>query len=288
MAESLDIVIVTGLSGSGKSLAIRAFEDNGFFCVDNLPALLIPKFIDLCQDHREGVARIALGVDLRGEQFLQSWPNVLAQMRTAGHRIQVLFFDASDDVLLRRFSETRRPHPLAGNESIQDGISRERKALEAMRALADKIIDTSDFTVHQLKQEIEQQFCQAPFSRRMAVFLTSFGYKYGIPHDTDIILDVRFLPNPYFVNELREKTGLDSEVRDYVQQNDDTRAFLDRLYALLEFTLPLYEREGKSSLTLALGCTGGRHRSVVLVENLRQRLSRGQLRIHVKHRDIDK
>lgn len=288
MAESLDIVIVTGLSGSGKSLAIRAFEDNGFFCVDNLPALLIPKFIDLCQDHREGVARIALGVDLRGEQFLQSWPNVLAQMRTAGHNIQVLFFDASDDVLLRRFSETRRPHPLAGNESIQDGISRERKALEAMRALADKIIDTSDFTVHQLKQEIEQQFCQAPFSRRMAVFLTSFGYKYGIPHDTDIILDVRFLPNPYFVNELREKTGLDSEVRDYVQQNDDTRAFLDRLYALLEFTLPLYEREGKSSLTLALGCTGGRHRSVVLVENLRQRLSRGQLRIHVKHRDIDK
>jgi len=288
MAESLDIVIVTGLSGAGKSFAIRAFEDNGFFCVDNLPALLIPKFIDLCQDHREGVARIALGVDLRGEQFLQPWPDLLAQMRKAGHRIHVLFFDASDDVLLRRFSETRRPHPLAGNESIQEGISRERKALEAMRALADKIIDTSEFTVHQLKREIEQQFCQVPFSRRMAVFLTSFGYKFGIPHDTDIILDVRFLPNPYFVNELREKTGLDSEVIDYVVQNDDTRAFLDRLYALLEFTLPLYEREGKSSLTLALGCTGGRHRSVVLVENLRQRLSRGQFRIHVKHRDIDK
>jgi UPF0042 nucleotide-binding protein len=288
MAESLDIVIVTGLSGAGKSFAIRAFEDNGFFCVDNLPALLIPKFIDLCQDHREGVARIALGVDLRGEQFLQPWPNLLAQMRNAGHRVQVLFFDASDDVLLRRFSETRRPHPLAGNESIQVGISRERKALEAMRALADKIIDTSEFTVHQLKREIEQQFCQVPFSRRMAVFLTSFGYKFGIPHDTDIILDVRFLPNPYFVNELREKTGLDSEVMEFVLHNDDTRTFLDRLYALLEFTLPLYEKEGKSSLTLALGCTGGRHRSVVLVENLRQRLSMGQFRIHVKHRDIDK
>jgi UPF0042 nucleotide-binding protein len=288
MAESLDIVIVTGLSGAGKSFAIRAFEDNGFFCVDNLPALLIPKFIDLCQDHREGVARIALGVDLRGEQFLQPWPNLLTQMRNAGHRIQVLFFDASDDVLLRRFSETRRPHPLAGNDSIQEGISRERKALEAMRALADKIIDTSEFTVHQLKREIEQQYCQVPFSRRMAVFLTSFGYKFGIPHDTDIILDIRFLPNPYFVDELREKTGLDSEVMDFVLQNEDTRAFLDRLYALLEFTLPLYEREGKSSLTLALGCTGGRHRSVVLVENLRQRLSQGQLRIHVKHRDIDK
>jgi len=288
MAEALDIVIVTGLSGSGKSFAIRAFEDNGFFCVDNLPALLIPKFIDLCQDHREGVKRIALGVDLRGEQFLQSWPNVLAEMRAAGHHIHVLFFDATDDVLLRRFSETRRPHPLAGNGSVQDSISRERKALEAMRALADKIIDTSDLTVHQLKREIEHQFCQAPFSRRMAVFLTSFGYKFGIPHDTDIILDVRFLPNPYFVNELREKTGLEFEVKEYVLQNDDTRAFLDRLYGLLEFTLPLYEREGKSSLTLALGCTGGRHRSVALVEELKQRLSQGQLRIHVKHRDIDK
>jgi UPF0042 nucleotide-binding protein len=288
MAESLDIVIVTGLSGAGKSFAIRAFEDNGFFCVDNLPALLIPKFIELCQDRREGVGRIALGVDLRGEQFLQPWPNLLAQMRNAGHRVQVLFFDASDDVLLRRFSETRRPHPLAGNESIQEGISRERKALEAMRALADKIIDTSEFTVHQLKREIEQQFCHVPFSRRMAVFLTSFGYKFGIPHDTDIILDVRFLPNPYFVNELRDKTGLDSEVMEFVLHNDDTRTFLDRLYTLLEFTLPLYEREGKSSLTLALGCTGGRHRSVVLVENLRQRLSQGQFRIHVKHRDIDK
>jgi UPF0042 nucleotide-binding protein len=288
MAEGLEIIVVTGMSGSGKSFAIRAFEDNGFFCIDNLPALLIPKFIDLCQDHREGVTRIALGVDLRGEQFLQSWPNVLAEVRAEGHHIQVLFFDAADDVLLRRFSETRRPHPLAGNDSVQDGISRERKALEGMRALADKIIDTSDLNVHQLKREIEQQFCLTPFSRRMTVFLTSFGYKFGIPHDTDIILDVRFLPNPYFVNELRDKTGTDVEVKDYVLQNDDTRAFLDRLYALLEFTLPLYEREGKSSLTVALGCTGGRHRSVTLVEELRQRLSQSHLRIHVKHRDIDK
>jgi UPF0042 nucleotide-binding protein len=288
MAEAVEIIIVTGMSGSGKSFAIRAFEDNGFFCIDNLPALLIPKFIDLCQDHREGVRRIALGVDLRGEQFLRSWPNVLAELKAAGHHVQVLFFDASDDVLLRRFSETRRPHPLAAGGSVQDGILRERRALQDMRALADRIIDTSDFNVHQLKREIEQQFCLAPFSRRMAVFLTSFGYKFGIPHDTDIIFDVRFLPNPYFVNELREKTGLDLEVRDYVLQNDDTRAFLDRLYGLMEFTLPLYEREGKSSLTLALGCTGGRHRSVVLVEDLRRRLAQDRLRIHVKHRDIDK
>ena len=288
MAEGLDIIVITGLSGSGKSFAIRAFEDNGFFCVDNLPPLLIPRFIELCQGYQEDIMRIALGVDLRGGHFLQSWPQVLADMRAAGHHVQVLFFDASDDVLLRRFSETRRPHPLAGKGSIQDGISRERKALEAMRALADKVIDTGEFNVHQLKREIEQQFCQAANSRRMSIFLASFGYKYGIPHDTDLILDVRFLPNPYFVNELRAKSGLDREVEEYVLKDQETRVYLDRLYALLEYTLPLYEREGKSTLTLALGCTGGRHRSVVLVEELRKRFGGANYQIHVKHRDIDK
>jgi UPF0042 nucleotide-binding protein len=288
MAGPLDMIIITGLSGSGKSFAIRALEDNGFFCIDNIPALLIPKVIDLTDGHEEEIRRIALGVDLRGGQFLQALPAVLSEMRNAGHHVQVLFFDAADEVLLRRFSETRRPHPLAGRDSIQDGISRERKALEPIRALADKIIDTSDFNVHQLKREMEQQFCEIAQARRMALFFTSFGYKYGIPHDTDIILDVRFLPNPYFVNELRPRTGLDSTVRQYVLGKQETRVFLDRLYALLEFTLPLYEREGKSSLTLALGCTGGRHRSVVLVEELQERFGGGDLRIHVKHRDIDK
>lgn len=288
MADELDITIITGLSGSGRSFAIRALEDNGFFCIDNIPAPLIPKFIDLCHGYQEEIRRIALGVDLRGSQFLQALPQVLAGARAAGHHIQVLFFDASDEVLLRRFSETRRPHPLAGQGSIQDGIFRERKALEPIRALADKVIDTSDLNVHQLKREMEQQFCQAPQARHMALFFTSFGYKYGIPHDTDMILDVRFLPNPYFVNELRDKTGLDAEVREFVLGDQETRSFLDRLYALLEFTLPLYEREGKSSLTLALGCTGGRHRSVVLVEELQKRLGGGDFRIHVKHRDIDK
>lgn len=286
MADRLDIIIITGLSGSGKSFAIRALEDCGFFCVDNLPAPLILKFIDLCHGYQEEILRIALGVDLRGGQFLRALPQVVAEMRSGGHYVQVLFFDASDDVLLRRFSETRRPHPLAGEDSIQDGILRERKALEPIRALADKVMDTSDFNVHQLKREMQQQFCETPQARRMALFFSSFGYKYGIPHDTDMILDVRFLPNPYFVNELRDKTGLDAEVKNYVLGDPETGAFLDRLYALLEFTLPLYEREGKSSLTLALGCTGGRHRSVVLVEELKRRF--GDLRIHVKHRDIDK
>ena len=288
MADGLDIIIITGLSGSGKSFAIRALEDNGFFCVDNLPALLIPKFIDLCQGYQEEIRRVALGVDLRGGQFLSALPTVLSELRAAGNHIQILFFDAADDVLLRRFSETRRPHPLAGQGSVQDGISRERKALESIRALADKVIDTSDFNVHQLKREMEQQFCQAATARRMALFFTSFGYKFGIPHDTDMILDVRFLPNPFFVSELRDKTGLDSEVREYLFAAAETHAYLDRLYALLEFVLPLYEREGKSSLTLALGCTGGRHRSVVLVEELSKKFGAGNFPVNVKHRDIDK
>jgi RNase adapter protein RapZ len=288
MTDALDITIVTGLSGSGRSSAIRALEDNGFFCVDNLPALLIPKFIDLCHGYQEELRRIALGVDLRGGQFLQALPQVLADVRAAGHHVQILFFDAADEVLLRRFSETRRPHPLAGQDSVQEGIARERKALESIRALADKVIDTSDFNVHQLKREMEQQFCEAPSARRLALFFTSFGYKYGIPHDSDMILDVRFLPNPYFVNELRAKSGLDREVDAFVLGNQETGLFLERLYALLEFTLPLYDREGKRSLTLALGCTGGRHRSVVLVEALRKKFAAGDYRIHVKHRDIDK
>ena len=288
MAEALDIIVVTGLSGSGKSVVIRALEDNGFFCIDNLPVVLIPKFIDLCQGFREEIKRIALGIDLREGLFLQSWPEVLAELRAAGHRVEVLFLDAADDVLLRRFSETRRPHPLAGGGSTEEGIIRERKALEGMRALADKVIDTSDFNVHELKKVVEQYYSQSLSPRKMNLFLTSFGYKYGIPHDTDMILDVRFLPNPFFVEELRAKNGLEPEVEEFVLKREETHTFLDRLYSLLEFTLPQYEREGKSSLTLALGCTGGKHRSVVLVEELKRRLDQERFRIHVKHRDIDK
>ncbi len=288
MARALDIMVVTGLSGSGKSIAIRALEDSGYFCIDNLPVLLIPKFIDLCQGYQEGIQRIALGIDLREGYFFQHWPNVLAEMREAGHHVEVLFFDASNEVLLRRFSETRRPHPLAGTAPVEEGIARERKALEGMRALADKIIDTSEFNVHELKKEIANYYTQVLSPRKMTFFLTSFGYKYGIPHDTDMIIDVRFLPNPYFVNDLRGKSGFEPEVQNFVLGREETHTFLDRLYSLLDFTVPKYEREGKSNLTLALGCTGGRHRSVVLVEELKKKLAGRELRIHVKHRDIDK
>ena len=288
MADGLDIIVVTGLSGSGKSVAIRALEDEGFFCIDNLPAPLIPKFIDLCHGYQEDTRRIALGMDLRGGQFLQAWPNILAEIRAAGHRVQVVFFDATDDVLLRRFNETRRPHPLAGSGSIQEGISRERKALENMRGLADKVIDTSELNVHELKREMEREFSHVSNNRGMNLFLLSFGYKFGTPHDTDVMLDVRFLPNPFFVSELRGKTGLDPQVASFVLRRYETKNFLARLDALLEFTLPLYEREGKRSLTIALGCTGGRHRSVVLVEELQKRLKSDRYQLHVKHRDIEK
>ncbi len=288
MAEGLDIIVVTGLSGSGKSHAMRVLEDDGFFCIDNLPVLLIPKFIDLCQGYREEIQKIALGIDLRSGFFFQYWPDVLTEIRQSGHRLKVLFFDSSDEILLRRFNETRRPHPLAGSGSVQEGIARERKALEGMRASADMVIDTSQLNVHELRKAMEDYTSQILSRREMVFFLTSFGYKFGIPHDTDMIVDVRFLPNPFFVNELREKSGLEPEVRDFVLKREETGEFLDRLCSLLEFTLPQYQREGKSNLALALGCTGGRHRSVVLVEELKRRLDKGQLGIHIKHRDIDK
>lgn len=288
MPDLLSIVVVTGLSGSGKSVAIHALEDNGFFCIDNLPVLLIPKFIDLCQGAQEGIKRIALGIDLRGGQFLQSWPEVLAGIRAAGHWVEVVFLDASDELLLRRFNETRRPHPLAPDGTVQEGITRERGSLEGMRALADRIVDTTHLNVHELKRVMELYYSQISSQRKMALFLTSFGYKYGIPQDIDMILDVRFLPNPFFVSELRTKNGLETMVQEFVQKREETTTFLERLCSLLEFTLPQYEREGKSSLTLALGCTGGKHRSVALVEELKRRLDNGRFRIHVRHRDIDK
>ena len=224
MANGLDIFIITGLSGSGKSFAIRALEDNGFFCIDNLPAPLIPKFVELCQGHQEDIMRIALGVDLRGSQFLQSLPEVLADCAPRATMFKCYFstlpMTCCCDVSVKPGGRIR----WRARNRFKTVFRGNVKRLESIRALADKVIDTSDFNVHQLKREMEQQFCEAPSARRMALFLTSFGYKFGIPHDTDIILDVRFLPNPYFVNELRDKSGLDREVEEYVLGNAETRA----------------------------------------------------------------
>ena len=288
MPGLLDIVVITGLSGSGKNAAIRVLEDNSFFCIDNLPVLLIPRFIDLCQGYREGIERVAFGIDLRGAQFIEGWQSVLAETRRSGHHVEVIFLDASDELLLRRFNETRRPHPLQGSGSVQEGIARERAALTGMRDSADRVIDTTHLNVHDLKKVIEDSCLRALGGRQMSVFLMSFGYKYGIPAEADMVMDVRFLPNPFFVSGLEAKSGLAPEVRDFVLSRTETHAFVERMNALLDFTLPNYEREGKSNLTVAFGCTGGKHRSVVLAAEFARRLEAKPWRIQLRHRDIDR
>jgi UPF0042 nucleotide-binding protein len=283
---SLHVVIVTGLSGSGKSTAIRVLEDLGFYCIDNLPVVLTPKFIELCQNSEEEIMRVALGIDLRERAFLADYPAVLEDLRRAGHNVEILYLDAADDVLVRRFSETRRPHPLAEGTNVAAGIRREREKLADLKEMADRIIDTSAYTVHQLRDELRGLLgVMSGGEEAMRVFLVSFGYKYGLPSDTDVVLDVRFLPNPFFVEELRLLDGTDPAVARYVLDRPETQRFLERTMALLDFTLPLYEREGKRYLTVGLGCTGGRHRSVALVAELERRLAGQGYPVRVQHRD---
>ena len=288
MANLLDIVVITGMSGSGKNAAMRVLEDNSFFCIDNLPVLLIPRFIELCQGYREGIRRVAFGIDLRGAQFIEGWDEVLAETRRAGHHVEMVFLDASDELLLRRFNESRRLHPLQGGGPVQDGIAHERTALTGMRDSADRVIDTTHLNVHDLRKVIEDSCVQALGKRQMSVFLLSFGYRYGIPAEADMVMDVRFLPNPFFVSGLEAKSGLAPEVRDFVLSRTETHAFVEHMNALLDFTLPNYEREGKSNLTLAFGCTGGKHRSVVLAAEFARRLEGTPWRIQLRHRDIDR
>lgn len=282
----LHVVIVTGLSGSGKSTAIRVLEDLGFYCIDNLPVVLMPKFIELCQNSEEQISRIALGIDLRERAFLVNYPAVLEDIRRAGHYVEILYLDAADDVLVRRFSETRRPHPLAEGTNVAAGIAREREKLADLKGMADRIIDTSAYTVHQLRDELRTLLgVVSGGEEAMRVFLVSFGYKYGLPSDTDMVLDVRFLPNPFFVEELRPLDGTDPAVARYVIERAETQRFLERIMALLDFSLPLYEREGKRYLTVGIGCTGGRHRSVAIVGELERRLAKHGYPVNVQHRD---
>ncbi len=280
-------IIVSGMSGSGKTTALRALEDVGFFCVDNLPVALLPKFLEMRQDSGGEITKTALGMDLREQNFLAEFPRVFSELQEKGYRLELLFLDSSDEVLARRFSQTRRQHPLGEGESVLAALGEEREKLRHLRRLATKVIDTSLFNVHQLREHIVNFYAKGVASAGMTVNIVSFGFKYGVPYEADLVADVRFLPNPYFSPELKELDGLDDKVIDYVIACEDTRAFLARFQDMLEFLLPRYAKEGKRHLTIAIGCTGGRHRSVVIASQLMKRLTVRDGYIKLTHRDIN-
>ena len=280
-------VILTGLSGSGKSQAIHALEDLGYFCVDNLPTTLIPTLADLMAQAGGQRAKVAVVVDVREGQFLSHFPRVYRKLRgDPTVKAMLVFLEASDDALLRRFSETRRPHPLARGRSPREGIREERARLGDIRRLADKIIDSGDMTVHELRRTF-MALAQGGLQAKLVMTVLSFGFKFGIPTDADLVLDVRFLPNPHFVPALRPRTGRSQAVKAFLDRHEATRVFLDKTADLLRFLVPQYVAEGKSHLTVALGCTGGRHRSVAMAEALKGRLKALRaVRLRVTHRDV--
>jgi UPF0042 nucleotide-binding protein len=284
--NSMRMVVVTGLSGSGRSAALKAFEDIGFYCVDNLPLALLHPFVEYALSAEE-TSRSAIGIDIREKGFPTRFPVLFRELKNEGRSIEMLFLDASNQTIVRRFSETRRPHALAkGTTPLLDGIMNERMALTEVKRLADRIIDTSDYTVHDLRQTIERYYAQGDSGRPMTITLVTFGYKYGAPYDLDLLFDLRFLPNPHFVPELRPLSGEDRDVREYIMAKPDTRDFLDRLQGFIEYLLPRYRSEGKSYLTIGLGCTGGRHRSVAVARIVAETLLRSGYEVNIKHRDI--
>jgi UPF0042 nucleotide-binding protein len=280
-----NLVIISGVSGSGKSTAMNVLEDLGYYCVDNLPMTLLPKFIELCENSQGDITKIALVVDIREGVFFEGAPEVIKDLKEKGHPIDLIFLDSSDTALVRRYKETRRKHPLSVNGNILEGISRERKMLKELKELSSYSIDTSDFNVHELKELIKNKFDKSR-SQKLLVNILSFGYKHGHPYDADMVFDVRFLPNPYFVEELKELNGLDDEIVKFVMGREDTNEYVRKLTEFLEFLIPKYEKEGKSYLTIAIGCTGGKHRSVVIAGKLSEHFS--HLSPVTIHRDISK
>jgi len=284
----IDFIVVTGMSGAGKSAASRCLEDLGFFCIDNLPVTLIPKVAELCAQSEKRIERVALVVDAREGRFLEGLFDILLDLRRDGHLVRIVFLDASDEALVRRFSESRRPHPLAPGGSALEGIWAERERLAFLKAKADLVIDTSSFTVHEFRKLLATSFLDLPAPQKTALSLVSFGYKYGLPVDADLVFDARCLPNPYFSDELRPLTGREPQVIGYVLGFAQAQGFVDRIQQFLRFTLPLYVQDGKAYLTIAVGCTGGRHRSVVLTEELARLLREAGHEVTVRHRDVDR
>jgi RNase adapter protein RapZ len=281
------LLIVTGVAGAGKATAIRVLEDLGFYCVDNLPVVLAGSVLEMALARDPGLTGIALGIDGRERLFFPDWPRIFAELERRQYRPEVIFLDASDEILMRRYSETRRPHPMAGGGlTMAQAIRRERQSLAELRDRADRVIDTSALSVHELRELITAAVLGSNRGAPMIIELVSFGYKYGTPIGLDVVQDVRFIPNPFFVEELRQLTGLDQKVRDWVLAQPAAQKFLQQFQALLDTLLPMYTREGRSYLSLGLGCTGGRHRSPVLAEELRARLAEAGYQASVRHQHI--
>ena len=287
MSPNGRFVLISGLSGAGKSQALRIFEDRGFYCVDNLPASFVPTFADLIANAESPHERVAVCVDARTGEDLVNLPDYLGRVSALGYRPETLYLDTSDDVLHRRYSESRRPHPSSPTGSIDEGIKRERELLESIREFADVTIDTSATSLAELRDRIEELALRDGETAPMTIGLMSFGYKHGVPKEADLVLDVRFLPNPHYEPELRPRDGREASVRDFVLENDAARDFLGHLESMLTFLIPQYEKEPKSYLTIAVGCTGGRHRSVAVSENVAGLLRELRYSVSLRHRDLD-
>lgn len=286
--QGLELIVITGLSGAGRTQAMQSLEDRGFFCVDNLPPSFLVKFAELCAQSRGKVSKAAIVCDLRGGEFFSSLSEALANLEKEGFHLEVLFLDASDETLIRRYKESRRRHPLSPHGRVLDGIQAERQQLEELRIRADNIIDTSGLSAQQLRSQVAELFCKAQGLDQMAVSVISFGFKYGMPIDADLVMDVRFLPNPFYVEALRPLTGEHTLVRDYVFGNQMTQEFMERYLALLEYILPNYIKEGKTHLVIGIGCTGGQHRSVAIAERVGKFLKERNYSISINHRDATK
>ncbi|MGM0471903.1 MAG: RNase adapter RapZ [Bacillota bacterium] len=287
--DNIKFVIITGMSGAGKTEAIRIFEDLGFFCVDNLPPALISKFAELCLQSEGKINKVALVIDIRGGDFFDNLLeelDLLDEQQLINH--EILFLEAEDNTLIQRYKETRRRHPLAEEGRILDAIDLERKKLRSLRAQADKVIDTSQLSIKELQEELRSNYNQLDLEENINISLISFGFKYGMPLDADLMFDVRFLPNPYYVNYLRDLTGNDNQVQEYVLKWSVAEKFRDKFFDLIEFLIPQYISEGKTHLTIAIGCTGGRHRSVTFVNKLSDFLLTQDYYVNIEHRDIEK
>jgi len=280
------LVVITGMSGSGKRTAMRMLEDAGYYCVDNLPVKLIEKFVELVSERNTELTKVALGVDVRADQPFEEVVKILNRLKGGNIRLEILFLETSEQVLLKRYKETRRLHPLAMDGRVEDGINREREILTDIRKIADYIIDTSNLLTKDFKEELDKIFVEDKEYNNLMVNIVSFGFKNGIPQDADLVFDVRFLPNPFYVDNLKNQTGLDKEVQDYVMGFKESGEFLDMLENMLRFLIPNYVKEGKYQLVVAIGCTGGHHRSVTLAEHLFKRLQNGNYGITLSHRDV--